>query len=60
MLARDTGQWFTQHGGFTRSNGAVFRSKVLARGRTREPEVLFEDLYGKKPDVGPLLEYHGL
>ena len=60
VLARDTGQWFTQRGGLTRSNGEAFRSKVLARGRTREPEVLFEDLVGKKPDVGPLLEYRGL
>jgi len=33
---------------------------VLSRGRTREPEVLFEDFYGKPPEIGPLLEYRGL
>ncbi len=60
MLARDTGQWFHDHGGLTRSNGDYFRSRVLSRGRTREPHDLFEDFYGKPPDIGPLLEYHGL
>jgi peptidyl-dipeptidase Dcp len=60
VLARDTGQWFHDHGGLTRSNGDTLRSKVLARGRTQEPKVLFEDFYGKPPDIGPLLEYRGL
>jgi peptidyl-dipeptidase Dcp len=60
VLARDTGQWMHDHGGLTRSNGDTFRDKVLSRGRTREPKVLFEDLYGQPPDIGPLLEYHGL
>jgi peptidyl-dipeptidase Dcp len=60
VLARDTGQWFHEHGGLTRSNGDYLRAKVLARGRTQEPKVLFEDFYGKPPDVGPLLEYRGL
>ena len=59
VLARDTGQWFHSHGGLTRANGEVFRSKVLSRGRTQEPEILFGDFYGK-PDIGPLLEYRGL
>jgi len=60
VLARDTGQWFMDHGGMTRANGDVFRAKVLSRGRTREPEASFEDLYGKAPDFGPLLDYRGL
>jgi peptidyl-dipeptidase Dcp len=59
VLARDTGQWFHSHGGMTRANGEVFRTKVLSRGRTQEPEVLFGDFYGK-PDTGPLLDYRGL
>jgi peptidyl-dipeptidase Dcp len=59
VLARDTGQWFHSHGGLTRENGDLFRSKVLSRGRTQEPETLFGDFYGK-PDVAPLLEYRGL
>jgi peptidyl-dipeptidase Dcp len=59
VLARDTGQWFRSHGGLTRANGDVFRSKVLSRGRTQEPAVLFGEFYGK-PDIGPLLDYRGL
>ena len=60
VLARDSGAWFTAHGGLTRENGDIFRAKVLSRGRTAEPSALFADFYGKAPDVGPLLEYRGL
>jgi peptidyl-dipeptidase Dcp len=60
VLARDTGRWFTQHGGLTRANGAALRSKVLSRGRTQEPQVLFRNFYGRAPEIGPLLEYRGL
>jgi peptidyl-dipeptidase Dcp len=60
VLARDTGQWFRQHGGMTRANGDVFRQQILSRGRTQEPRVLFEQFYGGPPQIGPLLEYRGL
>ena len=60
VLARDTGQWLHQHGGLTRANGAVLRDKILSRGRTQSPQRLFEQFYGRAPDVRPLLEYHGL
>ncbi len=60
VLARDTGQWLHEHGGLTRANGQILRDKVLSRGRTRSPQQLFQDFYGRAPDAGPLLEYHGL
>ncbi len=60
VLARDSGQWFYQHGGMTRANGDAFREKILSRGRTQEPGVLFEKFYGVPPQIGPLLEYRGL
>ena len=60
MLARDTGEWFRRHGGFQRANGDFFRAKVLSRGRTMEPGDMFEQFYGGKPEIGPLLEYRGL
>ncbi len=60
VLARDTGQWLHQHGGLTRANGAVLRDKILSRGRTTSPQRLFEQFYGRAPDVAPLLEYRGL
>jgi peptidyl-dipeptidase Dcp len=60
VLARDTGDWFMEHGGMTRANGDRYRAGVLSRGRTQEPSALFEAFYGGDPDVGPLLEYRGL
>jgi peptidyl-dipeptidase Dcp len=60
VLARDTGQWFQLHGGLTRSNGEYLRSRVLSRGRSDDPQVLFRNFYGRAPEIGPLLEYRGL
>jgi peptidyl-dipeptidase Dcp len=60
VLARDSGQWFLQHGGMTRENGQVFRDEILSRARTEEPRVLFEKFYGGPPRIEPLLEYRGL
>jgi peptidyl-dipeptidase Dcp len=60
VLARDTGQWFHQHGGLTRVNGTVLRERVLSRGRSEDPQVLFRNFYGRAPDIEPLLEYRGL
>jgi peptidyl-dipeptidase Dcp len=60
VLARDAGAWFTAHGGLKRENGDVFRAKILSRGRTKEPSVLFQEFFGKAPDIGPLLAYRGL
>jgi peptidyl-dipeptidase Dcp len=60
VLARDTGQWFNTHGGLTRANGDYLRSHVLSRGRSEEPKVLFQNFYGRAPDIAPLLEYRGL
>jgi peptidyl-dipeptidase Dcp len=60
VLARDSGQWFYQHGGMTRENGDVFRAKILSRARIEEPRVLFEKFYGGPPRIEPLLEWRGL
>ena len=60
VLARDAGAWFMAHGGMTRANGDLFRAKILSRGRTQEPSVLFREFYGRDPDIAPLLDYRGL
>jgi peptidyl-dipeptidase Dcp len=60
VLARDTEKWMAMHGGLQRANGDILRAKVLSRGRTQNPEVLFEQFYGGPPEVGPLLEHRGL
>jgi peptidyl-dipeptidase Dcp len=49
-----------KHGGLQRANGEFLRAKVLSRGRSANPEVLFEQFYGGKPDIEPLLEHRGL
>jgi peptidyl-dipeptidase Dcp len=60
VLARDTGQWMHEHGGLKRANGDYLRAKVLSRGRSEDPKVLFRNFYGRAPDIGPLVEYRGL
>jgi peptidyl-dipeptidase Dcp len=60
VLARDTGEWMHEHGGLTRANGDYLRAKVLSRGRSEDPQVLFRNFYGRAPDIGPLVEYRGL
>jgi peptidyl-dipeptidase Dcp len=60
VLARDTGQWFHEHGGLTRANGEVLRREVLSRGRSEDPKVQFRNFYGRAPEIAPLLEYRGL
>jgi len=60
VLARDTGAWMHAHGGLTRANGEVLRAKILSRGRSVEPQLLFRDFYGGPPDVAPLIEYRAL
>ncbi len=60
VLARDTGQWMHQHGGLTRANGDYLRDKILSRGRSEDPQVMFKNFYGRAPDIGPLIEYRGL
>jgi peptidyl-dipeptidase Dcp len=60
VLARDTGAWLHGHGGLTRANGDYLRARILSRGRTEEPQKLFQEFYGGPPDIAPLLEYKGL
>jgi peptidyl-dipeptidase Dcp len=60
VLAKDTEHWMNTHGGLVRANGDLLRAKVLSRGFSADPTSLFEDFYGKPPEVGPLLEARGL
>lgn len=60
VLARDTGRWFHDRGGLSRTNGERFRAAILSRGWTQDTQQLFRDFYGGPPDIEPLLEYRGL
>ncbi|HLK71751.1 MAG TPA: M3 family metallopeptidase, partial [Steroidobacteraceae bacterium] len=60
ILARDTGRWFRNHGGLSRSGGERFRVAILSRGWTQDTQQLFREFNGAPPDIEPLLEYRGL
>ena len=60
VLAADTTEWFTVHGGLTRANGDRFRSTVLSRGGSQDAMSLFIDFTGGEPQVEPLLKKRGL
>lgn len=60
VLARDVEQWFRTHGGLQRANGEFLKAKILSRGRTADPALLFQQFYGGPPDIGPLLKHRGL
>jgi peptidyl-dipeptidase Dcp len=60
VLAKDTSHWMDTHGDLQRANGDFLRAKVLSRGFSVDPTLLFEQFYGGPPDVGPLLEHRGL
>lgn len=60
MLEHDAYHWFVDHGGLTRENGQRFRDMILSKGHTQDYGPMFKAFYGKDPDVGPMLEEHGL
>lgn len=60
MLEHDAYHWFMDHGGLTRENGERFREMILSRGHTQDYGTMFRAFYGKDPDIGPMLEEHGL
>ena len=60
MLDHDAYSWFEQNGGLTRANGQRFRDLILSRGNTVELGTMYRNFTGRKPDVTPMLRYHGL
>lgn len=60
MLDHDAYHWFMDHGGLTRANGQRFRDLILSKGHTEDYGPMFRAFYGKDPDIGPMLEEHGL
>lgn len=60
VLAADAVHWFKTHGGLTRANGQHLRRTILSKGFSADMMAIFEDFYGKSPDIEPLLEARGL
>ncbi len=60
MLQQNVYDWFETHGGMTRANGQRLRDLVLSRGHTQDYTVMFRNMVGHDPEVGPLLVKRGL
>ena len=60
VLDADSVEWFSQHGGLSRTNGDHFRQTVLSRGGSAEALTLFRDFTGGDPHIEPLLKRRGL
>jgi peptidyl-dipeptidase Dcp len=60
VLDADTVEWFKENGGLDRSNGDVFRGRLLSRGGSVDPLGAFRAVRGRDADTGPLLRRRGL
>ena len=59
MLEENVYDWFESNGGMTRANGERFRDLVLSKGHTQDYGVMFRNMVGHDPEVGPLLKSRG-
>ena len=59
MLDENVYDWFESHGGMTRANGQRLRDLVLSKGHTEDYGVMFRNMTGHDPEVGPLLKSRG-
>ena len=60
VLAADAFAAFSGPGAFDRATAGRFLDAILARGGSREPLEAFIEFRGRKPEIGPLLELHGI
>ncbi len=60
MLDDDAFSWFKEHGGLTRENGQRFRDMILSRGNTQDLATIFQNFFGREPDIKPMLKNRGL
>jgi oligopeptidase A len=60
VLEADAFSRFLEEGIFNRAVGDAFRSAILAKGDSEDPEVLYRRFRGREPTVDALMERQGL
>ncbi|MEO7774048.1 MAG: M3 family metallopeptidase, partial [Steroidobacteraceae bacterium] len=60
VLAADAFAAFTEQGVFDRATARRFLDSILSRGGSRDALDAFVEFRGRKPDIRPLLELHGI
>ena len=56
----DTGEWFKENGGLTRSNGDHLRGKLMSQGGSIDSLEMFRNFRGRDAVIEPLLKRRGL
>ena len=60
VLSQDAFSKFENEGIFNAQTGQAFLHKILEKGGSEEPDVLFRDFRGRDPDISALLQHRGL
>lgn len=60
VLSQDAFSKFEHDGIFNAQTGQAFLTKILEKGGSVEPEILFTDFRGRKPEITALLKHYGL
>ncbi|MFI9048513.1 M3 family metallopeptidase [Streptomyces sp. NPDC053427] len=60
VLDADTVRWFRENGKTVRESGEIFRRELLGKGGAVDSMAAFRAVVGRDPEVGPLLDRHGL
>lgn len=60
VLSSDAFSKFEEEGIFNQKTGLSFLHKILEKGGSEDPDILFRDFRGRDPELTPLLKHRGL